>query len=170
MKHAYSALCLAAGMALAPLALADGYMQIEDIEGDSSRVRHEGWIVIESMTEGYKIPTAAGAGAGRARANAVTEGVVVIKEFDKSSPLLRKALVTGQRFPEIVIDFATGGQSSNVGMKYTLTNALITKIESNPGGSPATEEVAFAYQKIEWTYTNASGQTTTGSYDFGAGR
>lgn len=169
MKHAYSVFCLALAVAAAPLASAAGYMKLGDIKGESQAVRHEEWITIETMSEGYmrQGPTA---GSARVRSNVVTEGISVTKPMDKSTPLLRKALVTGQRFQEVVIDMSTSGQASNVGLQVTLTNAVISKIESNLGGSPSTEEVTLNFEKIEWTYSDRTGATTEASYDFASGR
>lgn len=169
MKHTYSAFCLALAVAVAPLASAAGYLKLGDIKGESQAARHEDWIIIESISEGYMRPGAT-AGSGRVRANVATEGILVTKPMDKSTPLLRQALVTGERFKDVVIDLNTSGQASNVGLQVKLTNAMISKIESNLGGSPSTEEVTLNFEKIEWIYTDRAGGKTEASYDFSSGR
>ncbi len=92
---------------------------------------------------------------------------VITKELDKSSPLLYTVLCTNENIPEWELQFWTPQLSaaSGVGAEkqhYTikLTNANIASISfrmlnnKNPELTRYTEfeEVAFTYQKIEWTW------------------
>lgn len=95
---------------------------------------------------------------------------VITKEIDKSSPLLMKALTSNENITEFILKFwapntkaAAGGAGTEV-QYYTvkLTNASITTIDTrmlnnkNPElvKYAPYEEVAFTYQKIEWTWTD----------------
>ena len=94
---------------------------------------------------------------------------VITKELDKSSPLLYNVLCTNENISEWELQFWTPQLSaaSGVGAEkqhYTvkLTNANIASISfrmlnnKNPELTRYTEfeEVAFTYQKIEWTWTD----------------
>lgn len=97
---------------------------------------------------------------------------VITKELDKSTPLLFNALVNNENITSWELQFFTPhiqAGSGAAGMEvnhYTvrLTNANISDIKSimlnnkNPDLMKFTEyeEVAFTYQKIEWTWVNGN--------------
>jgi type VI secretion system secreted protein Hcp len=72
---------------------------------------------------------------------------VITKELDKSTPLLYNALVTNENLTKVELTFFRG---SNGYMKVTLTNASI----SDDKRVGEYEEIAFTYQKIEWTWVD----------------
>lgn len=94
--------------------------------------------------------------------------LVITKELDKSSPVLYSMLVNNENITEFTLDFwgtsptagATGAGAEI--QKYTikLTNANIASIDfrmlnnKNPElmRYAEYEEIAFTYQKIEWTW------------------
>ncbi|MDO8739269.1 Hcp family type VI secretion system effector [Candidatus Deferrimicrobium sp.] len=88
--------------------------------------------------------------------------VVITKEIDKSTPLLYKVLTTNERLTEVCFYFwrPTSTGQEKMYYKIILTNANVssartffpnTRIPLNmPLGHM--EEVAFTYQKIEWTW------------------
>jgi type VI secretion system secreted protein Hcp len=94
---------------------------------------------------------------------------VIVKELDKSSPILLNVLATNENLTEVVLKFyrpqikATSGVGTEV-QAYTvkLTNANIASIKFVlPNTKHADlqklaeyEEIAFTYQKIEWTWTD----------------
>jgi type VI secretion system secreted protein Hcp len=94
---------------------------------------------------------------------------VITKELDKSSPLLMNALVNNENIPEWELQFWTPQLSAATGVgaekqHYTikLTNANIASINfrmlnnKNPELMKYAEfeEIAFTYQKIEWTWVD----------------
>jgi type VI secretion system secreted protein Hcp len=90
----------------------------------------------------------------------------VVKEVDKSSPLLYKAAVAGETFPEWELQFWTPqGGSQGFGAErqhysVTLKNARIASIKFVQPNTrdPETrvraeyEEIAFSYEHITWTW------------------
>ncbi|MCW3121415.1 MAG: uncharacterized protein JWQ38_907 [Flavipsychrobacter sp.] len=94
---------------------------------------------------------------------------VITKELDKSSPLLHNALTNNENITEFTLRFYTPqiGAATGVGAEvqhYTvkLTNASIASISfrmlnnKNPElvRFAEYEEIAFTYQKIEWTWND----------------
>ena len=85
------------------------------------------------------------------------------KELDKATPLLMAALCTNENLPEVRIEFWTAGPTGQEKQHYTvrLTNANISGITFKKANIrspklvrfPEYEEVAFTYEKIEWTWT-----------------
>ena len=93
--------------------------------------------------------------------------LVITKELDKSSPLLYNVLVNNENISEFNLEFWTPQLSAQTGVgaekqHYTmeLVNANIASIafrmlnNKNPELTRYAEyeEVAFTYQKIEWTW------------------
>ncbi len=95
--------------------------------------------------------------------------LVITKELDKSTPCLYNALVTNENLTDVTLRFwtpqlkATTGVGSEV-QHFTikLTNANIASIDfrmlndKNPDLAKYAEyeEIAFTYQKIEWTWND----------------
>src|SRR6266545_4993 len=72
---------------------------------------------------------------------------VITKELDKSTPLLYNALVTNENLTSVVFSYFRGGTAF---MTVKLTNASISDVKQ----VGKYEEIAFTYQKIEWTWVD----------------
>jgi type VI secretion system secreted protein Hcp len=89
--------------------------------------------------------------------------ISILKEIDKSSPLLWNALVNNENLTTWILRFwatAANGVEQQI-YTITLTNASIASITESmldneiPANAtlPLREEVSFTYQKITWTWT-----------------
>ncbi|MEO7424891.1 MAG: Hcp family type VI secretion system effector [Fibrobacteria bacterium] len=88
---------------------------------------------------------------------------IVTKELDKSTPLLYSLLSHNENITEFCIDFYRPDKSGIETKAYTvkLTNANIASIDFHMANNKHPdlmkfaeyEEVAFTYQKIEWSWT-----------------
>ncbi len=92
---------------------------------------------------------------------------VIVKEIDKSSPVLYNVMTNNENLTSVTIKFWTpragGAQGAAAEVQsYTvkLTNASIASITLHDHADKTTtdetpkEEIAFTYQKIEWTWTD----------------
>jgi type VI secretion system secreted protein Hcp len=89
---------------------------------------------------------------------------VITKELDKASPLLYNALVNNENITEWELQFWQPSPTGVEKQHYTvkLTNANIASISSRMPNNKhpdlmkfeTYEEVAFTYQKIEWTWVD----------------
>lgn len=173
MKTLISAALFGASCLIAPMASAGGYMKIDGIDGESQATRHEDWIDIISMSEGYAISNSASVGSGRAMSRASTDGLTVTKEMDASSVYLRQALLRNQRIPEVVIDFTKGGSLPY--LTITMENVRVAEVEANVESKSSEEEVTFRFEKIKWKYVEIGRDGSAGDeheieYDIAAGR
>ncbi len=95
--------------------------------------------------------------------------LTIIKEIDKSSPILYQILTQNENVPEFELKFwkpqssAAGGVGSEVQFfTIKLTNANIANIREYMLDNkipenmkiPPMESVSFTYQKIEWTWVD----------------
>lgn len=82
---------------------------------------------------------------------------VITKEVDKISPLLMNILCTNENVTEVILTFSNGNPNETYTIK--LTNANIASVdlrEALNSNGLASEDIAFTYQKITWTYANGA--------------
>lgn len=143
-------------------------MTIQGINGDGTS-RGPTAIDVLSWSWGVSNPhttTTGGAGAGKASFSSFS----IMKQYDKTSPLLALAVAKKTVLKSVVIYLdprVAAGDSSTI----TLSNVVIQNVEhSGAGGEGAQESVSFTYQKITWTYYDQkTGSNFKGGWDLAKG-
>ncbi len=126
-----------------------------DIEGSTTEAGKEGAIKIYAMEQEVRVPTDE---QGRPTGRQVNGPLKVVKEYDKATPLLQKALSTGERLSEVELRFYRVTPSGAEEHYYTvkLENALVVSIKPFSSNDSSIgkrfEEVSFSYDKIRWTW------------------
>ena len=138
-----------------------------DIKGGVTQKGREGMIAVHSFHHHIVSPrdSASGQATGKRQHGAFT----IIKEIDKSSPLLHKALVDNESFKTWELkcfapkSSATAGAGQEINV-YTivLTNATVSSVmdimENNliteDAKLPLMQEISFTYEKIQWTWVD----------------
>lgn len=129
------------------------------IEGSSQTNGREGSIDVYAFGHSLTIPTDT---SGSPTGQRVHKPFKILKTFDKSSPKLYQALITGERLNTVEIRFYridSTGREENY-FTILLENAIITNISPS---MPTTllqanetyrhmETVSFNYQKITWKW------------------
>jgi type VI secretion system secreted protein Hcp len=140
-----------------------------EIKGSVTQKGREGRIMVIAVS--HEIVSPRDSASGQATGKRQHKPFVITKELDMSTPLLYNALVNNENITTWELKFFTpqlqsaGGAGAEVN-HYTvkLTNAHIVDIKSvmlnnkNPElvRYAVYEEVAFTYQKIEWTWVVGS--------------
>ena len=141
------------------------YMTLEGqtqgaIEGNCSATGHETEIQCHALDQSISIPWNSKTGQPAGKRN--HGPLKITKAFDKSSPLLYNALVNGERFNFVKLQFfrilPTGGEENYFTIQ--LTNATIVEIRPHMlnhfdpelARYDNMEDVAFAYGQIEWRW------------------
>ncbi len=153
----------------------DYFIKVDNIEGESTDDKHHGWIEVLRYGIGVKqtISTTASSAGGASAERADFRDFKFKKLLDKSSPKLALACAAGTHIDKIVVELCRAGTDKVTFMTYTLTNCLISRIETISGGDTSgnfpAEMVKINYGKIEWAYTKqnrsgggADGQVATG--------
>jgi type VI secretion system secreted protein Hcp len=150
------------GVGLAPLSEADAalnaYLKLKgekqgDIKGGVTKKGNEGAIDILSVSHEVVSPRdpASGLPTGKRQ----HKPFVITKELDKSTPLLNSMLVRNERIKTWALDVYLPNAKGVEALAYTikLTDASIASIRliTDADGN-VKEEIAFTYQKIEWTW------------------
>ncbi len=144
--------CLVAGSAT--MKSADFYLRINGIDGEIMDPELSGAIELESFSFGVLSPrdAASGLATGRRQHKPVTFS----KRIDKASPLLFRALATGEHIKDVIITLRRPGATGQVETYMTITfeDVLISSMITHGGdvdgdGLPdVLEEVSFTYQSM----------------------
>jgi type VI secretion system secreted protein Hcp len=130
------------------------------IDGSCTQQGRENTVLVEAFNHEVYIPRDPQTGhpVGKRVHNAFS----IVKTYDKSSPKLYQALVTGERFSDVIVKWyridPTGAEEHY--FTHKLQDAIIVSIRPWMPNclDPATEsfshmeEVSFVYRKIIWTW------------------
>jgi type VI secretion system secreted protein Hcp len=100
--------------------------------------------------------------SGRPTGKRMHKPFVILKDVDRASPLINSALAHNERLSTVELRFyqpSSTGQEKNH-YTVTLTNATVSSMQlrlprtNSPKSARLNEyeEIAFTYQKIDWTY------------------
>ena len=137
-----------------------------DIKGSVTQKGREGKIMV--IAANHHINSPRDLSSGLAINRRLHKPLIITKEVDKSSPVLYNVLCTNENLSEVLLEFwqaSVQGARAGAGTEtkyYTikLTNAHIVDISLNMLNNKNPElvryaeyeEVAFVYEKIEWTF------------------
>lgn len=141
----------------------DAFLKIENIDGESTDDKHQGWIEILSYNWGVHQPTSSTVSSvGSLSAERATfQDFSIVKAIDKASPKLFLACCTGEHLPKATIEVCRAGGDKQPYMEYKLTDVMVTSLRPGGSGKGETvplEEISIAYGKIEWKYTQTKVQ------------
>lgn len=145
--------------------MADMFMKVDGIPGESTDDKHKEWIEIDSCQQGVSQAvsssrsTSGAASAGRA----AHSDVVVTKSYDKASIPLDFACCNGTHIKTVEISLCRATGQKTEYLNYLLEDVLISSINMSSGGSGIPlESIAFNYGKIRWTYNTTDHKTGKG--------
>jgi type VI secretion system secreted protein Hcp len=128
------------------IVLADAFLKIEGIAGESIDEFHTGWIDVQTVGGGIARPTDLTA--------AHWDALRVIKPIDKSSPLLFRACASGELIPRAILEWVRGQPERRRYYRIVLENVLISSVQTSAtAGDTPTETVDLVFGKMTWTYT-----------------
>jgi len=168
-----TALALLACCALTAPAQAEmnAYMSIKaqkqgEIKGSVTQKGREGKMMVIAMDHFMSSPTDPASGLPTGKR--MHKPLLITKEIDKSTPLLRAAFANNENLSDVQIQFWAPRLAATMGagteyqhFTVALTNARIVSVRhvmpnnKNPDlmKYAAYEEIGLAYQKISWTWT-----------------
>jgi len=143
----------------------DAFLKIDTIPGECTDDKHTDWIEILSFSHGVSqmVSGSVSSGGGRSAERCDHADFSVVKSLDKASAKLNLACCNGEHIANIEFELcrATGDKSRY--MQIVMGDSVVSSVR--PGGSSQggealpLEEVAFAYGKIKWTYTEQDHKT-----------
>jgi type VI secretion system secreted protein Hcp len=132
------------------------FAKIDGIPGESADPRHPGEIDVTSFDLAVKNATSGGSGGGGGAGKADFGPVRFGKVVDAASPLLLKAVATGQHLKSATFTFVRPGNKGATFETYKLEDVTVSRYEQGPA-QPTAETVELGYAKITVTETPAGG-------------
>ncbi len=143
----------------------DCFLKIEGIPGECTDDKHKDWIEVLAYQHEVSQPASGSVSSGGSRsAERCDHGdFIVRKTLDKASPKLALFCSNGDHIKEVKMELCRAGGDKQKYMEYKLSDCIVSSVK--PGGDAKgddplpTEEVAFNYGKIEWTYVETDHKT-----------
>lgn len=158
----------------------DAYLHIDGIKGESTDLKHQGWIEVTDVQFGVTQPRSATAstGGGHTAERAEMSDIVFTKVSDISSPILFQTCAMGKTIPKAKIEFmrADGNGEAIKYFEIELENVLIGQVRPDQGPDNLlyeTVSLKFSKIKVKYSQQKISGGVagnTTGGWDLAANR
>jgi type VI secretion system secreted protein Hcp len=151
------------GVGLAPSdadAALNAYLKMKgekqgDIKGSLTQKGREGAIDILSVS--HEIVSPRDAASGLPTGKRQHKPFVIVKELDKSTPLLAAMLTKNEKIKSwelgVLLPNAKGADALAYTVKLTNANIASIRLITDANGD-LKEEITFTYQKIEWTWVD----------------
>jgi type VI secretion system secreted protein Hcp len=141
----------------------DAFLELDGVEGESTRKGFEGQIELISFSLGGHNPSTIGAGGGGGAGKVSLTPFTFMKVSDKASPTMFQAMCTGKHFPKAKVTIhKAGGEEAVDFLVYEFEKVFIEDMNwsGGSGSDVPMESVAMAYGKVTITFTP---QTETGA-------
>jgi type VI secretion system secreted protein Hcp len=133
--------------------MADYFLKIDGIAGESQDPQHQGEIELESFSWGETFlasPAAGTRGAGKVH----IQNMNITKLVDKASPLLMVAAASAQHFASAVLTAQRPGTEPLEYLTITLSDLMMDsyQMEAAAGQPVPTDQVSFSFSRMEIVY------------------
>jgi type VI secretion system secreted protein Hcp len=132
--------------------MADYFLRIEGIAGESQNPRHQSEIEVESFSwsESYLASGSAASGAGKVH----IQDLHITKPIDKASPLLMLACASGRRITSAVLTAERPGQEPLDYLTISLGSVMVNSYQTGTSAGQAVpaDQVSFGFRQIEIVY------------------
>jgi len=135
LRGAFALAATAIVAAPAP-ALADTFLKLNGIEGESTDAKHKGEIEILSFTQSWINAGSTGSGGGGGAGKVNCGPVTLMKNIDKSSPALLKNVISGRHIPDGVITFEANNRASSEYYTITMKEVFVTEVTQTDAADP----------------------------------
>ena len=140
--------------------MADIFIEIEGIKGESRDALHKETIEPDSLSLGCTQPAAAGPFSGRgghSAAKVVFQDIHFTKGIDSASPELFARVCDGKHIAKATIYFYRAqGDKKHQYRKIVLTDVMVSSLATSASGPHVSESVSIAFAKIGETYVPMS--------------
>jgi type VI secretion system secreted protein Hcp len=155
------------------MAVADYFLKLDGIPGESQDSKHKGEIQLESWSWGATNRGSAGKSGGMGSGKADVQDIVFTKLIDKAGPKLFQACCSGEPIKTAVLVARKAGKDQQEYLKITLTDSIVSShtIHGAAGADVhPTEQFSLNFTKIKYEYKEQKadgtlGGTTPGGWD-----
>ena len=156
----------ATAMVAAPVpGLAETFLRLGDIKGESTDAKHKDQIEILAFTQSFINSSDFSSGGGGSAGKVQCGAVSLMKNIDKSSPLLLKGVATGQHFKDGVISFQSADKLASEYYTITMTDVIVNELTQTDSQDPNRifERLVLNARSYEFKYTPQTIKGSAGS-------
>ena len=149
------------------------FLQIEGVTGECVESGHEGWIDVESYSEGMSSASTAGYGGGAGLGTVSYQDFHVTCQLEKAVPNLMAGCADHKHYPKAKIHATKmgGDGKSWTYVEVTLSEVVVTSVQiSGAASSIPNVAISLAFSKIKTEYwaqinTGGKGSSTNAEWD-----
>jgi type VI secretion system secreted protein Hcp len=142
--------------------VADYFLKLDGIQGESSDAKHKDEIELVSFQWGVA-QSAGRPGSGGGAGKAQFKSFEFLMRVNKASPQLFLACVSGKHIKEANLSVRKAGKAQLEYLKIKFTDVLVSSFDEAAGTEPPQETVAFNFAKIQVEYTAQAAGRKPGS-------
>ena len=147
----------------------DFFLKLDTIEGESADEKHSKEIQILSWSIGGSQVTSVAGTGGSGAGKVDLSDLSILKYYDKASPKLWKALISGTHLPKGSLTAVKAGADGKPFLKIDFEELYITSIQQSASSEIPSESVSFSYNKIKVDYSTQDEKgilTSTGAVTY----
>jgi type VI secretion system secreted protein Hcp len=136
--------------------MADIYMQIDGLKGESTDSEHKDWIEVLSFNHSITQPASASANSagGATTGRCQHQDYSITKFVDLASPKLYELACSGKHIKSVNIEMLRSSGDKRVKyMVVAMEQVVISHVAPAGGQEFPSESISFNYGTIKWTYT-----------------
>ena len=143
--------------------MADYFLQITGIAGESREAKHKDWIDVLSWSFGESNPSQPATGGGAGAGKVQMQDFNFMAVTSKASPKLFLACATGQHMKEAKLSAVKAGAMQQEYMSWTFSDVLVSGYQiAGSDGDVSMDSVSLAFSKVKVEY---KAQKADGSLD-----
>jgi type VI secretion system secreted protein Hcp len=136
--------------------MADYFLKVDGIQGESTDAQHKGEIDVLAFSWGVGQAGGAATGSGAGAGKAVFDDLLVVAHTSKASPLLWLACASGTHIKTAVLTARKAGKPPQEFLTIVITDVLVSSFEVDGSDEDhPLDQVSFSYAKVETHYTPA---------------
>jgi len=147
------------------MAKPDYYLQIEGIEGESTKKHCENHIELLSWSWGETNTGSMSHGTGGGTGRVSMQDFNFTMTVNKATPKLMLACATGEHIKKAVLTCREAGKEQQEFLKITFSDILCSSYQiggSHGDDNKPVDHVSFNYTKVEWEYKQQDEKGQTG--------
>jgi type VI secretion system secreted protein Hcp len=147
------------------VAVADYFLKIDGIDGESQDHKHKAEIHLESWSWGESNGGSAAHSGGSGAGKVNMQDFHFVMQINKASPKLALACATGEHLKKAVLTCRRAGKDQQEFFKVTMSDLIVSSFQtggSNQGSVLPTEQISLNFSKIEWEYKEQKADGTLG--------
>ena len=131
----------------------DYFLKLDNIPGESVNDYAKNQIPVHTWSwGGSQISTVTGTGGSGAGKVSMAD-FTIMKDFDKATSPLLKAMMSGTHINEGVLTAFKAGGKNKPYLTVTFTELFVTSVQTAASGENPTESVSFSYNTVKFEYS-----------------